>query len=162
MIQSARAVPGAVTRWLRVLTRPSRLVVVPRTSANPAAGSTTSAWRTDSVRNRSVAITVRAPARPRSARSRSGKSLSGSAPSRISVSILPAAAAARMPAASRPRTDGTRGHSPATAPAPSASVVRPARRPGAMPMSMAPWTLARRSAERKRWYRTSVKRGDSP
>ena len=56
-----------------------------------------------------MAITLRAPARPRSARSRSGKSAMGSAPSRISVSTLPSAAARRMPAASRPRAAGTPG-----------------------------------------------------
>ena len=43
IIQSARAVPGGVTFWPSTLTRPSMLVVVPPTSAKPAAGSTTSA-----------------------------------------------------------------------------------------------------------------------
>ena len=52
---------------------------------------------------------MRAPARPRSARSRSGKSASGSAPSRTSVSILPSAAARRMPAVSRPLPVGNVG-----------------------------------------------------
>ncbi len=43
IIQSGRAVPGGVTARDRVLTRPSRLVVVPSVSANPATGRTTSA-----------------------------------------------------------------------------------------------------------------------
>ena len=50
IIQSARAVPGGVTFWPSTLTRPSRLVVVPPTSAKPAAGSTTSASAAESVR----------------------------------------------------------------------------------------------------------------
>ncbi len=63
----------------------------------------------DSVRNRSMAMTVRAPAMARVASSRSGKSASGSAPSRTRMSMRPSAAAVRMPVVSRPRSAGTAG-----------------------------------------------------
>ncbi len=62
IIQSVRAVPAGVTLRCTTLTRPSRLVVVPSHSANPATGSTTSACNVDAVGNRSSEMTVRAPA----------------------------------------------------------------------------------------------------
>ena len=43
MTQSDWAVPGGVTFWATVLTRPSRLVIVPSSSAHWVTGSTTSA-----------------------------------------------------------------------------------------------------------------------
>ena len=121
-IQSARDVPAAVTRWATVDTRPSRLVVVPLFSANIDAGRTTSARSAEAVRNESRATTTPARSRAWAASAASGKSASGSAPRRTRRSISPAAAAARMPAASRP----------------------PGR--GRSPSCSAPTTLPRRSA----------------
>ena len=89
--------------------RPSTFVVVPSVSVGPLAASTTSACWADAVRKRSTAITVRAPATARVASSVSGKSASGSAPRSTSTSILPSAAACRMPVASRPSSVGTFG-----------------------------------------------------
>ena len=148
-IQSARAVPGGVTRCERVLTRPSILVVVPAFSAKPAAASTTSARLLDALRAVSTASTVRAPVRPRSAKSASGKSARGSAPRRTSTSMRPSAAARRMPSVSRPSATGSAGQISEYHSRASSRVTRPGRRPGARPMSRAPRTLERRSAERK-------------
>ena len=147
--QSERAVPGGVTRRTTWVTRPSMFVVVPSVSANPVAGSTTVARRADSVRNRSIATTRRAPMKACSASEASGKSPSGSAPSSTSVSIRPSAAARRMPAASSPSTSGTRGHAAPNHSAASARRTRPGNTPGANPALSAPITLPRRSAGRK-------------
>ena len=148
IIQSGRAVPGGVTFWRTVLTRPSRLVVVPSTSAAPAAGNTMSTAADDELSTVSRAITVRAPFRPREASSRSGKSASGSAPSSTRVSIRPSAAAARMPAVSRPVSAGTVPQASPNQSRPSSSVTRPGRNPGTRPISMAPCTLARRRPDK--------------
>ena len=80
-------------------------------------------------------MTVRAPAMARRARPRSGKSTSGSAPSRTSTSIFPAAAASRMPAASRPGSAGTVGQTPSRNHSPA--VVEPVR-PGQQARARAP------------------------
>ena len=147
-IQSAREVPGGVTRCESVLTRPSMFVVVPVFSAKPAAASTTSARLLEELSAVSTASTVRAPVRPRSARSASGKSESGSAPKRTRTSMRPSAAARRMPSVSRPVALGVAGQTSEYHSAPSSRVTRPGRSPGARPMSSAPRTLDRRNAER--------------
>ena len=147
-IQSARAVPGGVTRCESVLTRPSILVVVPAFSAKPAAASTTSARLLDALSAVSTASTVRAPVRPRSAKSASGKSERGSAPRRTRTSMRPSAAARRMPSVSRPSVTGSAGQISEYHSRASSRVTRPGSSPGARPMSRAPRTLERRSAER--------------
>ena len=148
--QSGRQVPAAVTCWDTVVTRPSRLVIVPESSANAVAGNTICARRDDSVRNRSTAMTVRAPMSARSARLRSGKSAMGSAPNRMSVSILPSAAARRIPWASSPSKSGCVAQASSRRSPASPRRTRPGSSPGAMPMSSAPCTLPRLSADRNR------------
>ena len=80
MAQSVRACPGAGRIWLTFCTRPSTLVTVPSFSEKPDAGSTTSALRFESFRNRSMAMTYSAASRASTAMDASGRSLIGSAP----------------------------------------------------------------------------------
>ena len=155
MTQSGRAVPGGVTPWRRGKTLPSRLVVVPSTSATPAAANNTAAVALDGFGKVSTAITV-ARSSALDTSGRSAKSASGSAPSRISTRREPSAAAASMAAVSNPRVAGN-----CTGPAslahpslnhcrPASSSTRPGNRPGVKPMSRAPMMLPRVSAGRKR------------
>ena len=146
--------PGGARRrdsWSSVLTRPSRFVVVPVTSANPAAGSTTSACCDDSVRNCRSAITVRAPAS-----ARAGQVAVGEVGERVGAEQhqhVDAAVGRRLQDAGGVEPGVGRHGGPAAAAnhsRPASSVTRPGSKPGASPMSRAPCTLARRSAGRKR------------
>ena len=106
MRQSSIVVPSGVMRRARRSTRPSRLVVLPPFSPHTEVGRNTSARAEASAVNAPTAITNGAASRPARMRMRSGKSCSGSAPSSTSARMLPAAAASRMPAASRPTLAG--------------------------------------------------------
>src|SRR5438309_431894 len=97
-----------------------------------------------------MATTKPALERPRRASARSGKSESGSAPSSTSACSRPSAAAASIPAVPSPRCSGTPPHAPLNDSRPLSSDTRPGSTPGAIPMSRAPCTLPRRSAERNR------------
>ena len=108
MRQSSIAVPSGVTLRadalhpaleVRDAARPSR--------PTPVRAGTRRRAPAASARNAPTAITNVAPRRaPARSGSRSGKSAIGSAPSSTSASILPSAAASRMPAASRPALVG--------------------------------------------------------
>ena len=120
IIQSGQATPRAVTIWLSQVMRSSRLVKVPRRSAQVAAGSTTSAAREEAVRWVSTATTKRAPSMALTASWASGKSRRGSAPSRTRPPMWPRLAASRIPAVSRPglRPAGARPSGARTRPGP--------------------------------------------
>ena len=156
MRQSSIAVPSGATLRPTRCTRPSRFVTLPVFSPQSVQGNATSARLEVPVRNAPTAIIFFAPAMPRRARSASGKSATGSEPKIMSTSILPAAAASRMPCASSPFARGTRSpHADSNHSRPASSETRPGRKPGTRPESIAPCTLPRRSAERKRTSGTS-------
>ena len=152
IIQSGRAVPGAVTFWPRRVTRPSMLVVVPVRSPYPAAGRTTSAPASDGPSpKRSMATVKPTPASASRARVRSGKSLGGVGAHEHQA--LDLAARRRRPGRRRCPCPAPAGGGPtprSNQARPSSSDTRPGRMPGARPMSRAPCTLPRRRAGRKR------------
>ena len=146
---AGRAVPGGVTAWPRVLMRPSMLVWVPVTSPGPAAASTMSARPDDSVRKRSTAMTVRAPARARGGQlavGEVGQRVGAEQDQDVDLALGRGGEDAGGVEPGRRRDPGP--HDARGGRRRTSSVVRPGSRPGARPMSRAPWTLARRSSGR--------------
>ena len=149
IIQSGRAVPGAVTFWLTTEMRPSMLVVVPSTSVNPAAGSTMSA-----ASDRGVREGVDGDDRAGAGDAAGGQLAVGEVRQRVGAEqderVDLAVGGGGQDAGGVEA--GLGGHGAArsgrTSRAPSSSATRPGSRPGARPRSMAPWTLPRRRPER--------------
>ena len=92
--------PRGVICWVTLLTRPSRLVVVPFFSANAAAGKTTSAFSFALVTKVSTLMTLFICDNACLTSIESATSASGFAPSKMRQLILPAAAFVKISIAS--------------------------------------------------------------